>query len=391
MQGMGWLNKLGFRGKLIGGVAIVAIVGYAAANAGLFAKFGIGGKPPARASQAVEVKAMQVVAKDTPITYEFVGEVEARESAQIKAKVAGNIIEKFVTGGATVQQGQPLFRIEARQYETTVLSNDAAVAESEASLSQIRRDVIRYKQLAAHGAIAQQILDNALAQEQQAVAKVDANRAKAQQARLDLTDTLVLSPINGRIDVKDISVGNYVKAGETVLATVSAVDKVRVKFNMNENEYLKLFARMQGIGSLEPGRQIKIKLSDGSDYPLPGEIEQVDSGMSNGNGAMTLKAIFDNPQKMLLPGMFARVQASGEIQKNAIVIPQRAVQELLGKSFVTIVGEGDKAEQRPVKMGSRIGANWVVEEGLKPGDRVIVEGAMKARPGTPVKVTIING
>ena len=388
---MNGLGKLSFRTKLIGGVAVVALLGYVAVNTGLLAKLGLGGKPTARASQAVEVKAMQVTAKDTPITYEFVGEVEARESAQIKAKVAGNIIEKFVTGGATVQQGQPLFRIEARQYETTVLSNDAAVAESEAALSQIRRDVIRYKQLAAHGAIAQQTLDNALAQEQQSVAKVDANRAKAQQARLDLTDTLVLSPINGRIDVKDISIGNYVKAGETVLATVSSVDKVRVKFNMNENEYLKLFARMQGIGSLEPGRQIRIQLSDGSEYPLSGEIEQVDSGMSSGNGSMTLKAVFDNPQKMLLPGMFARVLASGEIRQNAIVIPQRAVQELLGKSFVTVVGEGDKAEQRPVKMGARIGANWVVEEGLKPGDRVIVEGAIKARPGTPVKVTMING
>lgn len=388
---MNGLGKLSFRTKLIGGVAVVALLGYGAVNTGLLAKLGLGGKPTARASQAVEVKAMQVTAKDTPITYEFVGEVEARETAQIKAKVAGNIIEKFVTGGATVQQGQPLFRLEARQYETTVLSNDAAVAESEASLSQIRRDVIRYKQLAAHGAIAQQILDNALAQEQQAVAKVDANRAKAQQARLDLRDTLVVSPINGRIDVKDISVGNYVKAGETVLATVSSVDRVRVKFNMNENEYLKLFARSQGIGSMEPGRQIRIKLSDGSEYPLPGEIEQVDSGMSNGNGAMTLKAVFDNPQKMLLPGMFARVQASGEIRKNAIVIPQRAVQELLGKTFVTVVAEGDKAEQRPVKMGPRIGANWVVEDGLKPGERVVIEGAMKARPGTPVKVTIING
>jgi membrane fusion protein (multidrug efflux system) len=101
--------------------------------------------------------------------------------------------------------------------------------------------------------------------------------------------------------------------------------------------------------------------------------------------------VFDNPQKLLLPGMFARVLASGEVRQNAIVIPQRAVQELLGKAFVTVVGEGDKAEQRPVKMGPRIGANWVVEEGLKPGDRVIVEGAIKARPGTPVKVTMING
>ena len=152
-----------------------------------------------------------------------------------------------------------------------------------------------------------------------------------------------------------------------------------------------MFARAQGIGALEPGRRIKIQLSDGSEYQLTGEIEQVDSGMSGGNGAMILKAVFDNPQKLLLPGMFARVLASGEVRQNAIVIPQRAVQELLGKAFVTVVGEGDKAEQRPVKMGPRIGANWVVEEGLKPGDRVIVEGAIKARPGTPVKVTMING
>ncbi len=391
MQGMEWMKKLGFRGKLIGGVAIVAIIGYAAINAGLLAKFGIGGKPAARAGQAVEVKAMQIVAKDAPIVYEFIGEIEARETAQIKAKVAGNIVEKYVTGGATVKQGQPLFRIEARQYETTVLSNDAAVAESESALSQIHRDVLRYKELAANGAIAQQTLDTAVAQERQALARLEANRAKAQQARLDLRDTVVVSPIDGRIDVKDLSLGNYAKSGETVLATVSALDKVRVKFNMNENEYLKLFTRTQGIGALERGRQIKIQLSDGSEYPLPGEIEQVDSGMSSGNGAMTLKAVFDNPQKMLLPGMFARVLASGEIRQNAIVIPQRAVQELLGKAFVTVVGEGDKAEQRPVKMGPRIGANWVVEEGLNPGDRVIVEGAIKARPGTPVKVTMING
>lgn len=391
MQEVNGLGKMSFRTKLIGGVALVAVLGYAAFSTGLLTKVGLGGKPQTRTAQPVEVKAMQVVVKDTPITYEFIGEIEATESAQIKAKVAGNIVEKYVTGGATVKQGQPLFRIEARQYETTVLSNDAAVAESEASLSQIRRDVIRYKELAAHDAIALQTLDNALAQEQQAVAKVDANKAKAQQARLDLRDTLVVSPIDGRIDVKDISIGNYAKAGETVLATVSAVDRIRVKFNMNENEYLKLFARSQGIGSMELGRKIKMLLSDGQEYPLTGEIEQVDSSMSSGNGAMTLKAIFDNPQKMLLPGMFARVQASGEVRANAIVIPQRAVQELLGKAFVTVVGEGDKAEQRAVKMGPRIGSNWVVEEGLKSGERIIVEGALKTQPGTPVKVTMING
>jgi membrane fusion protein (multidrug efflux system) len=380
------MNKMSFRTKLIIGVLVLAGIGALSFRLGLF-----GPKPMAGGPRIVDVKAIQVATKDTPITYEFVGEIEASDSAQIKAKVTGNIVEKYVTGGATVALGQPLFRLEARQYETTVLSSDAAVAESEASLSLIRRDVVRYRQLAAHGAISQQSLDSILAQESQAVAKVDANRAKAQQARLDLRDTLVVSPMAGRIDVKDIGVGNYVTAGTTTLATVSTVDKVRVKFSMSENEYLKLFSRTQGIGALEPGQKIQIKLSDGSDYPISGSIEQVDSGMGQGTGTMTLKALVDNPQKLLLPGMFARVVAAGEVRKDAITIPQRAVQELLGKTFVTVVGEGEKAESRPVKMGPRVGSLWVVEEGLKPGDRVIIEGALKTPPGTVVKVTITNG
>ena len=386
MQVMKWLGSTGFRLKLIGGILLLSLLGLAAFRMGL-----LGGKPPAGGPRMVDVKAMQVVGKDTPVTYEFVGEIEAFDSAQIRPKVTGNIVEKYVTGGAVVKQGQPLFRIEARQYETTVLSNDAAVAESEAALSQVRMDLGRYKRLAASGAIAQQVLDNALAQESQSVAKVEANRAKAQQARLDLRDTLVVSPIDGRIDIKDVGIGNYATAGTTTLATVSYVDKVRVKFSMSENEYLKLFARTQGIGALEPGQKITLRLSDGQDYPMPGSIEQVDSGMGSGTGTMTLKALVDNPQKMLLPGMFSRVVAAGEVRKDAIVIPQRAVQELLGKTFVTVVGEGEKTESRPVKMGPRVGTNWIVEEGLKPGDRVIVEGALKTPPGTSVKVTMING
>jgi membrane fusion protein (multidrug efflux system) len=386
MQGMKWLGSTSFRLKLIGGILLLSLLGLAAFRMGL-----LGGKPPAGGPRMVDVKAMQVVGKDTPVTYEFVGEIEAFDSAQIRPKVTGNIVEKYVTGGSVVKQGQPLFRIEARQYETTVLSNDAAVAESEAALSQVRMDLGRYKRLAASGAIAQQVLDNALAQESQTVAKVEANRAKAQQARLDLRDTLVVSPIDGRIDIKDVGIGNYATAGTTTLATVSYVDKVRVKFSMSENEYLKLFARTQGIGALEPGQKITLRLSDGQDYPMPGSIEQVDSGMGSGTGTMTLKALVDNPQKMLLPGMFARVVAAGEVRKDAIVIPQRAVQELLGKTFVTVVGEGEKTESRPVKMGPRVGTNWIVEEGLKPGDRVIVEGALKTPPGTSVKVTMING
>lgn len=386
MKGMKWMGSTSFRLKLIGGILLLALLGLAAFRMGF-----IGGKPVAGGPRVVDVKALKVVAQDAAVTYEFVGEIEAFDSAQIRPKVTGNIVEKYVTGGAVVKQGQPLFRIEARQYETTVLSSDAALAESESALSLVRLDLARYKQLASNGAIAQQVLDNALSMERQSVAKVDASRAKAQQARLDLRDTLVVSPIDGRIDIKDVGIGNYATAGQTTLATVSFIDKVRVKFSMSENEYLKLFSRKQNIGALEPGQKVKLRLSDGQDYSIDGYIEQVDSGMGAGTGTMIMKALVDNPQKMLLPGMFARVIAAGEVRSGAIVIPQRAVQELLGKTFVTVVGEGEKAESRPVKMGPRVGTNWIVEEGIKPGDRVIVEGALKTPPGTSLKVMLTNG
>lgn len=385
MRGLEWLNRWSLTRKVTVGLLLVLLAAGASGVMGI-----LGSRPQMRGPGVVEVKAMTLVPKDTPISYEYVGEIEAWEEAQIRAKVTGNIVEKYVTGGVAVKKGQPLFRLEQRQYHTAVLSAQAALAESEAALSQVRRDVERYKTLAAHGAISRQSMESLQAQESQNVAKVDANSAKLRQAQLDLNDTLVVSPIDGRIDVKDVSIGNYALAGQTVLATVSSVDSVRVKFSMSENEYLKLFSPGRGSGSLQPGRKARLVLGDGREYDLPGMISQIDSNMSQG-GAMVLKATFENPNKLLLPGMFGRVLMEGDLRKGALVIPQRAVQEILGKTFVTVAGEGDKAESRPVKMGPRIGTNWVVEEGLKAGDRVLIEGGAKTVPGTQLKVTLING
>lgn len=386
MRGLEWLNRWSLTRKVTVGILLVM------AAAGVSGVMGVmGGKPPVRGPGVVEVKAITLAPKDTPITYEYVGEVEAWEEAQIRPKVTGNITEKFVLGGSAVKKGQPLFRLEQRQYETAVLAAQANLAESEAVLMQVRRDVERYKVLAAHGAVSKQALDNYLAQESQNIAKVEANRAKLRQAQLDLDDTVIVSPIDGRIDIKEVSIGNYAQAGQTILATVSSVESVRVKFSMSENEYLRVFAQGKGMGGLEPGRAVRLLLSDGREYGPAGEITQVDSNMSQGSGSMLLKAVFANPQKLLLPGMFGRVTASGEIRKGALVVPQRAVQEMLGKYFVTVIGEGDKAESRPVKVGPRVGSGWVVEEGLKAGDRIVVEGGTKAMPGTQLKAAMIDG
>jgi len=348
------------------------------------------GKQAAKTPGAVGVKAMQVIQRDTPVTYEFVGQVEAKSEVKISSRVAGNITAKLVTGGTAVQAGQPLFQVDRRQYEAAVLAARGNLAKAEAALGNARLESIRYRQLAAQQAVSQQMVDNVLATERQNIAQVDACRAQLQQAENDLADTLIVSPIDGRIDMNDLSMGNFVQAGSTVLATVSSVDPVLVKFSMSENEYLRLAQLAKGSSPNDWGLELKLILSDGSLYPLTGHIEQVDRTLAQDTGTLTLKALFDNPQKLLVPGMFARVVAQGEVRKGALLIPQRAVQELLGKTFVTVVGEGDKAESRPVKMGPRIGDLWLVEEGLTPADRVVVEGGAKVTPGTPLQVEMIG-
>lgn len=347
-------------------------------------------KQAAPAPAAVEVKTMQVIQRDTPVTYEFVGQVIAKNEVQIRARVSGNIMAKMVTGGATVTEGQPLFQIDRRQYESALLAAQAQLAQSQATLSNSHLDTLRYQKLANQQAIAQQVTDTALSVERQNAALVDANQARVQAAANDLQDTLVLAPFSGRIDVNDLSVGNYVTAGTTVMATISSVDPVFIQFSMSENEYLRLAQLGRGADPSGWGSQLKLVLSDGSQYPLTGRIEQVDRGLSQDTGTLTMKAVFENPQKILLPGMFARIVAQGETRSAALLVPQRAVQQLLGKTFVTVVTAENKSESRPVTMGPRVGNLWVVEQGLTAADRIVVEGFLKTPPGTLMNPTMIG-
>jgi len=348
------------------------------------------GRQAAQAPAPVEVKAMQVIQRDTTVTYEFVGQVTAKNEVQIRARVSGNIVGKMVSGGATVTDGQPLFQIDRRQYESALLSAQAQLAQSEATLSNSHLDTMRYQKLGGQQAIAQQVVDTSLAVERQNAAVVEANRARVQSAADDLQDTLIVAPFSGRIDVNDLAVGNFVQSGQTVLATISSVDPVFVQFSMSENEYLRLAQLGRGAGAADWGNNLQLVLSDGSQYANAGRIEQVDRGLSQSTGTLTMKAVFDNAQQMLIPGMFARVVAQGEVRQGALLIPQRAVQQLLGKTFVTVVGPDSKAESRPVRMGPRVGGLWVVEEGLTTTDRIVVEGFLKTPPGTLMNATMIG-
>lgn len=347
-------------------------------------------KSQTKTPQSVAVKVVQVVQRDTPITQEFVGKVSAKNEIKIMSKVSGNIVAKMVKGGDTVYQGQPLFQIDSKQYRSATNTATATLAKSQATLRNTQKDVERYQKLVTIQGVAQQTLDSYIAQAEEEAATVAANEASLQQAHEDEQDTIIISPVNGRIDVNDVSLGYYVVAGSTTMATVSSIDPVWVQFSMSENEYLA-FVR-SGNGTLPESFKdhLKLVLSDGKEYSIIGHVEQIDRGMSDTTGTITIKASFDNPQGFLLPGMFARVVVQEAVRQGALLIPQKAVKQVLDNTFVFVVTDDNKAESRQVKLGERIGDMWLVEDGLSATDRIVVEGIDKVKQGNDLQITMVQ-
>nr|WP_320146195.1 efflux RND transporter periplasmic adaptor subunit [uncultured Anaeromusa sp.] len=366
------------------GVVLVclSIVGYKAGW--------LGGGSKTQAAQAVTVKAVQVQQQDARISYEFVGQVKAKDEVKILSKVGGVVVAKMVQGGAVVTKGQPLFRIDDKQYQSAIRSAQATLNKSRATVANSRRDLERYEYLGSVQGVSMQTLDSYRSQVEQNEADVAMNEANLQEALENREDTLIVSPVDGRIDVNDVSVGQFVVAGSTALGTVSSLDPVWVQFSMSENEYLKLVRQGNGLLPESFRSQLKLQLGDGSIYPEMGQVEQVDKGVSDTTGTITLKAAFTNPQRMLLPGLFAKIVAQGELRPNALLVPQRAVKEMLDNTFVTVATESNTAESRPVKLGEKVGNWYIVESGLAAGDRVVVEGVDKVKQGAQMAVTLLS-
>ncbi len=365
------------QGKIGKSIALVLAI------TGIFVLAGCG-KQKQQASGATAVKTMQVIKRDTPTVYDFTGFVEAQQKIQIMSKVAGRIVSKNFKGGDFVQAGQVLFTIDSRSAKADVLNAQAAVASAKSELIRLQRDEQRYSTLYSQNAVSKQTYDQAVAQAEQAQAAVDAKQALLETAQIALGETDVMAPISGRIDTTDLAVGNYVNAGSTLLATMTSLDPVRVKFSMSENEYLRLSKSKtdSGAASLE---NVVLTLSDGTVYPQKGTVEQVDNMVGDSTGTLTLKARFDNADHLLLPGMFAKLQANAGVTKNAMLIPQRAVKELLYKKFVYTVDKDNKVDMVEVKLGPRVGRLWQVESGLKGDETIVVEGIQKIGKGSTVK------
>jgi len=348
-----------------------------------------GQKQPAGMPQMpAEVKALTVQPSSTIAYADKVGEVRGSQEVDLRARVSGILLKTHFQDGALVEPGQLLFSIDAREFRAQVASARASVAAAEANLYRARQDVARYKPLLADEAISRQVYDNAVATAGQAQAEVDASKAALQEAELGLDYAEVRSPLRGRVGVAQVFPGGLVTAGQTVLATISSDDPAWVYFTISEAELLDFERRNQGraIAPDDPQLNVQLILSDGSVYPLPGRINFGDRALDPATGTYRLRATFPNPDHRLLPGLFARVRATGGEIKDALLVPDRAVQEQLGRYFLTVVGEGDKAEMRPVELGPRFGNRQVVKSGIAAGDRVVVEGFQKARPGQPVKV-----
>ena len=360
------------------------------AIAGLFVFTGCGNKQAQQQKTgAVAVKSMQVIKRDTPNLYEFTGFVEAQQEANITANVSGKITSKNFNGGDWVEAGQVLFSIDQRTYRANVLNAQAGVASARTELARLEADAQRYAKLYEQHAVSRQAYDLALAQRDRAKAAVKAEEALLENAQISMGDTNVRAPFAGKISTSDLSVGNYVTAGQTVLATMSNTNPVRIKFSISENEYLALAKAHTdaGVNSLQ---DLKLVLSDGTVYEGSGAVDQVNREISGNTGALTLKARFSNDSNILLPGMFARLQANAGTRKNAVLIPQRAVKEMLYKKFVFVIGNDNKVDMREVTLGAKVGKLWLVEKGLNGDETIVVEGIQKVNKGSEVKATAMT-
>jgi len=330
-----------------------------------------------------DVVAAEVIQRDVPIYSEWVGTTEGNITAQIRARVQGYLQRRAYEEGTLVHEGDLLFVIDPRPYQAALDQAKGDLGRAEAAQTKAEQDVARYTPLAAQQAISQQELDNAVQAARAGKAAVESARAAREKAQLDLDWTQVKSPIDGIAGIAVAQIGDLVNEN-TLLTTVSQVDPIRVSFPISEQEYLRYASPLDLDKPKAREAKLELILADGSVYPEHGRAAVVNREVDVKTGTMTIVGLFPNPRNLLRPGQYAKVRATLEIKKGALLVPQRAVQELQGAYQVALVGADNKVTMRTVKAGARIGDLWVIDEGLKPGERIVVEGLQKVREGAVV-------
>ena len=337
------------------------------------------------------VKAIKVLTANAPLTLSYSGQVVDRDEMKVQSKVSGSVVEKYVTGGQEVVEGQMLFKIDDRQYQAAVLQAEANLAKSKTALAKERVDLQRDEELWQEHAISEQTIVNQRSAVVSQESEVAANEAMLQKAKDDLADTIVYAPMSGRLGIDDVPIGTLSTAGSTALATIGIVDPVFVQFAVSEQEYLRIARGGQTSDeSYRPNFKISLTLADGSSYPYLGEFAEYDRTMGNETGSLTIRTIFRNPDGLLVPGMYARVEIDGLKITNAMLVPERALQQLLGETMVIVAQKDNTSAIRKVTLGEKIGSYYIIKSGLKADDLVIFEGLTMLRDGMPLEVTQVT-
>jgi RND family efflux transporter MFP subunit len=332
-----------------------------------------------------EIPVVTVVAKDTPLEFDLVAQLRGLEDVEIRARVEGYLQTIDYVEGSTVQKGKLLFTIDDQQYVAALAQAQATLASAQNQFDKGDLDVKRFTPLVAERAVSQAELDNAISARKSGAAQIEAGKANLERARLNLSYTRISSPITGLVGKAEHKVGDLVGKGDpTLLTTVSSIDPIRVSVAIPEADYLRFSRSVADAKEAASRTPPVLILSDGTQHPYPGKLIFVDRAVDTQTGTLRVDLAFPNPQRTLRPGLYGKVKAESEVVKNALLVPQRAVQELQGTYTVVVVGEGDKVETRKVKPGQKVGSLWIIQEGLKSGDRVVVEGFQRLRDGMTV-------
>ena len=340
-----------------------------------------GGMPPA------EVTVLAVAPQPLPVTYEYVGQTIGSREVEVRARVTGILLKRNFVEGSAVRKGQSLYNIDPAPFEAVVARAEADVAAAEARLDQAARNAARMRPLYADKAVSQKEFDDAVSTE--AIGQADTKSAKARlaEARLNLGYTKVESPLSGLASRSNRSEGTLVSGPDVLLTTVVQVDPIWVQFGIPDNEQARLQKDAEaGRLSLPKNLEVELRLADGSVHPKKGRLSFSDVRVSPATGTREARAEVPNPDGALRPGQFVRVILHGATRQNALTVPQRAVLEGPQGKFVYVVDDKSTAQPRPVQVGEWSGDTWIITEGVKPGERVIVDGLLKLGPGAPVKI-----
>lgn len=344
------------------------------------------GEKKAAAPAAPGVEVAEVVVKDVPIVREWVGTTDGLVNAKINAQVQGYLIRQNYQEGSVVKKGQVLFEIDPRPFQAALEQAKGQLAIAEGQLYTAKANLEKIRPLAAVNAVSKKDLDDAIGREASARAAVQAAKAAVHKAEIDLSFTKITSPINGIAGLAKAQLGDLVgNVGGPELTTVSTLDPIKVYIPISEQEYMHYTRATAANGKADgEGPALELVLADGQVFPHKGKLYFADRQVDERTGTIKVATLFPNPGNLLRPGQFAKVRAVLETQKGALLVPQRAVTEIQGRFQIAVVGPDNKMDLRWVKVGERAGPLWVIDEGLKPGERVIVEGVQKVKAGMTV-------